>query len=338
MDRPVVASGTEAEFREALGLSQLPFVVTDNNEVIRLANRATAELLGMSATELIGRPGPEFLGPSDAVAAGRNALLSGAVSSMRSELHVHRPDGTTVPIWIWTRMVEIDGSRAAVSILVPRQEAASPATEAWRMTEELEIAVGIADTHWRVEMVSSDIQVLTGAEPGDVIGSSLRQLVHPDDSAAFDEDHVLATAGVEVRLRRPDDTWREATVYYGPGPDPADWAFAIIATQEVPSESSEGRIAELEFRLRRIGTEVRAARVVDRIPGLPDAGEFPQLSELSARQWEILSRLLDGERVPTIANELYLSQSTVRNHLAAIFKRFGVHSQTELLELLRPHR
>jgi DNA-binding NarL/FixJ family response regulator len=44
---------------------------------------------------------------------------------------------------------------------------------------------------------------------------------------------------------------------------------------------------------------------------------------------------LQGKRVPTIARELYIGQSTVRNHLSEIFKRFAVHSQPELLEALQ---
>jgi len=51
----------------------------------------------------------------------------------------------------------------------------------------------------------------------------------------------------------------------------------------------------------------------------------------STRQWEILSRLVRGERVGDIANALYLSPSTVRNHLTAIYRKFGVHSQAELV-------
>jgi DNA-binding CsgD family transcriptional regulator len=39
--------------------------------------------------------------------------------------------------------------------------------------------------------------------------------------------------------------------------------------------------------------------------------------------------------VPAVARDLYVSQSTVRNHLSAIFHLFGVHSQAELLALLR---
>ena len=37
---------------------------------------------------------------------------------------------------------------------------------------------------------------------------------------------------------------------------------------------------------------------------------------------------------PEIARSMYLSQSTVRNHLTAVYRKFGVHSQRELLELL----
>jgi DNA-binding NarL/FixJ family response regulator len=66
-----------------------------------------------------------------------------------------------------------------------------------------------------------------------------------------------------------------------------------------------------------------------------DAFRVPALSELSRRQWDVVSRLARGERVSTIATELYLSQSTVRNHLSAIFRKVGVHSQRELLALLR---
>jgi DNA-binding NarL/FixJ family response regulator len=53
----------------------------------------------------------------------------------------------------------------------------------------------------------------------------------------------------------------------------------------------------------------------------------PGLREVSVRQLEIMRRLVAGERVPTIAAALNLANSTVRNHLAAISRRVGVHSQ-----------
>jgi DNA-binding NarL/FixJ family response regulator len=68
----------------------------------------------------------------------------------------------------------------------------------------------------------------------------------------------------------------------------------------------------------------------------PPASEFlPGLPHLTSREQEVLTRLLDGQRVASIAAELFVSQSTVRNHLSAIFRKVGVHSQAALLRRLR---
>jgi len=65
---------------------------------------------------------------------------------------------------------------------------------------------------------------------------------------------------------------------------------------------------------------------------------LPAMSDLPVRQREVLVRLARGERVPQIAKEMYLSPKTVRNHLAAIFRKAGVHSQQQLLARLRHPR
>jgi DNA-binding CsgD family transcriptional regulator len=59
------------------------------------------------------------------------------------------------------------------------------------------------------------------------------------------------------------------------------------------------------------------------------------LSRLSARELEIVQRLLAGDRVPRIADSMYLARSTVRNHLSSVFRKFGVNSQQQLIVLLR---
>ena len=56
---------------------------------------------------------------------------------------------------------------------------------------------------------------------------------------------------------------------------------------------------------------------------------------LTAREQEIVSRLLDGDRVPAIARALYLGQSTVRNHLTAVYRKLNVSSQQELVDLYK---
>jgi DNA-binding NarL/FixJ family response regulator len=62
---------------------------------------------------------------------------------------------------------------------------------------------------------------------------------------------------------------------------------------------------------------------------------FEALDSLPARQREIVAALLQGKRTAGIAREMFVSESTVRSHLSAIFKAFGVKSQTQLITLLR---
>jgi DNA-binding CsgD family transcriptional regulator len=97
----------------------------------------------------------------------------------------------------------------------------------------------------------------------------------------------------------------------------------------------DDRVAELEAHLRRIVAELRAAGVMEDLDILPPANHQPPRADLTSRERQILIRLRDAQRVSQIAAELYVSPSTVRNHLATIFRKFGVHSQAELLAVLR---
>ncbi|MEA3077184.1 MAG: hypothetical protein QOF60_2092 [Actinomycetota bacterium] len=70
----------------------------------------------------------------------------------------------------------------------------------------------------------------------------------------------------------------------------------------------------------------------------PRAASLSFLGDLSDRQRQIAIRLARGDRVGMIAEALYLSRSTVRNHLVAIFRKAGVHNQEELLRVLRDEK
>jgi DNA-binding NarL/FixJ family response regulator len=93
------------------------------------------------------------------------------------------------------------------------------------------------------------------------------------------------------------------------------------------------REAELEDHLRRIAIEIEASGILARSASVPEIAlaRLAETSMLTARQREVLRRLVAGQRVRTIATELFVSQSTIRNHLSAIFEHFGVHNQAELL-------
>jgi DNA-binding CsgD family transcriptional regulator len=56
---------------------------------------------------------------------------------------------------------------------------------------------------------------------------------------------------------------------------------------------------------------------------------------LRPRERQIADLMLDHFRVPAIAAHLGISDHTVRNHLKNMYRRLGVHSQQELLGLLK---
>lgn len=60
-----------------------------------------------------------------------------------------------------------------------------------------------------------------------------------------------------------------------------------------------------------------------------------QLFSFSSREAEVLDLLSRGNRVEQIAKALFLSSHTVRNHIKAMFRKTGVHSQGELVSFAR---
>jgi DNA-binding CsgD family transcriptional regulator len=167
----------------------------------------------------------------------------------------------------------------------------------WRLPEAP--LVGTVDDTWRLAEVSLDAAAWFGLHPEECPRRALHTLVHPDDAPA-----LLLAAGrsrvvgrgvpVGIRVRRHDGAWT-----------PVRCEISPLCGHNPP-----------RFALAMWAPE----------PALPH--------DLSRRQLEILRRLVRGERVPTIALELSVSQSTVRGHLSAIYRSLGVHSQSELLARL----
>jgi PAS domain S-box-containing protein len=112
---------------------------------------------------------------------------------------------------------------------------------------------------------------------------------------------------------------------------------AAQADSRQATDNLKARVQELERLARHVVLELLDAGVAP--GGLPGNGSLPDngvLDELSPREREILEQLLVGQRVPTVAARLEISENTVRAHLKSIFKKAGVQSQAELLDKLHP--
>jgi DNA-binding NarL/FixJ family response regulator len=65
--------------------------------------------------------------------------------------------------------------------------------------------------------------------------------------------------------------------------------------------------------------------------------ENPHIGELSARQREVLEMVVEGLSNAEIAKRLYLSESTIKQHLRATYKLLGVRNRTEAAKTMRDH-
>jgi len=309
--------------------------------VVRIANEPFARLTGRTVCDVIGLELLDLLDPRDAVEQVLIGIGSGAIDGVQANGRIHRVDGSTVPVVMWSRVLNLDDRRAVVSLVVPVQQVGRLGRDPSAPWRDLSaVAAGTADREWRVKWVSADLHDIVEQEPGTWVGSSILDMVHPDDVVALVDPGgaVPEQPPRRGRIRFPHGGggWVEvcflsATI----GADPRDIAFAVVGTPGL-GHTPTSRVAELELRLRHIEAEVRASGVLDEFENVSTPSDHPQFGELTSRQWEILNRVLRGERPSTVAQALYLSPSTVRNHLSVVFRKFGVHSQLELIQKLQP--
>jgi DNA-binding NarL/FixJ family response regulator len=110
-----------------------------------------------------------------------------------------------------------------------------------------------------------------------------------------------------------------------------------LAATRRRSDELAATTARLETRFKQIADVVGAASSpASTGEGLPIPPELAAgLATLSGREREVLKLLREGHRVASIARELSVSPFTVRNHLRAVFRKIGAHSQEQVLEWLR---
>lgn len=108
----------------------------------------------------------------------------------------------------------------------------------------------------------------------------------------------------------------------------------MAAVKKRPSSNRDlaRRVHRLEEALRRIAAELESCGIM--LPA-SRSRDIPELRNLTPREYEVLSHLKQGARVPTIARRLQISASTVRNHLRSAFVKLHVNSQAELMEKLQ---
>jgi DNA-binding CsgD family transcriptional regulator len=197
-------------------------------------------------------------------------------------------------------------------------------------------AVVALDDRWRVRRLAGEDKQLR-----DVLGdgAAMTAVVDPRDMVdllfAFSGATTEIDAAARVRLLSATESVLVDIDVTRVGDGSWSVGLARVQTTQAGDPGTSQRVQELEGSLHRIARELHGTGVVNGSAATVDVLRVPGVSQLPERQREIVVRLARGERVGTIAANMFLSANTVRNHLSAVFRKFGVHSQEELFMLLR---
>jgi DNA-binding CsgD family transcriptional regulator len=341
----VVRNELRNELTEMIRRTPLPLALLDlASNRLTLVNAPFAALIKVEASQAEGLDFLSMLPAEDLAVAERvlAGVASGIIDSCQGQGRWHSPQGDAVDVVASVR--PLDASKPRTRALVAAAVATgTPTGEHWLAPDSKGMAFGAIDHDWHISEISADAAELLGWDPEDSRGTPLQTLVHPDDVSLLlltlgRSGAVRRAAVTRLRVRGVGGDWSPVRLAVSPlcNHNPPRFSVAFGLTTPGNSESSDDRANRLEGHLWRIAVEVQSAGVSD----LSEAGQGwwadPMLRGLSRRQSEILRRLTRGQRVPAIARELFVSPSTVRNHLSAIYRRLGVHSQSELLARLMP--
>ena len=191
--------------------------------------------------------------------------------------------------------------------------------------------VGTTDERMFIDRVSPGSEGFIGYSPAELLGQPIVNFIHEtnvtDLLEAFEEavqSHDGASRAVAVRVKGGDVLPCEAVIVaLVPAPSSA-FAFIPEGAPLLPTSATAQQ--RLVWRLGGNVWDPTAAQM---------NGDPIGIAQLTTREMEIVRLLVAGHRVRSISQRLFLSQSTVRSHLSTIFSKFGVRSQSELLDLLR---
>jgi PAS domain S-box-containing protein len=172
----------------------------------------------------------------------------------------------------------------------------------------------LASAEFNIEYVSANASTALGWTTGQLEGRSLLDLVHTEDQL------VVAEALEAVRAQRAG----------------SEGAIAL-EMMSVRVRDGNGRWARVTARGGNLIDDPKVGGIIVLVRGADDplAEAFGELAaKLTPREREVVRLVTDGYRVSTIARELGLAPSTVRNHLSAIFHKLGVANQSQLVERL----
>jgi DNA-binding CsgD family transcriptional regulator/PAS domain-containing protein len=330
---PAVA---EAVNSSAIAVAQVDLAT---HRVVAVSDAAAA-LVGLEREHLVGRLATDFV--EGEATGGLPLLATGRLEGFEAKRQIRRADGTVVAAYVWAHVLGLTRpARYGAAFLMDGAPAQPPSLWLASAASDQKV-IGTVDGQWRIDRISQEVRSVLGCLPREVAGKQPLTSVNPHDlpQVLSGLAHVHATdrnAVVRLRVRRADSSWLWCRAHLSAMGGAPRFAFTLraLTAENIPDGE---RLSSLEHRLATIAQEVRSLAFPVPPDRSPVLAEIPELADLTSREWQTLSLFADGGRVAGISDALGLSQSTVRNHLSAIFRKLGVSSQAELQDRIRASR
>jgi DNA-binding CsgD family transcriptional regulator len=311
------------------------------SEKIIAASPSALLLLDAGGGTVVGRSLEQFT--ADRATSGSDLFAGGRLNGFEAFRVLRRAGGPDLKVRVWIRTFDHQPPTRFVLAVIVADKAPLTAPRA-AQSMDAPAVVGTTNASLIVERISSDAETLFGWSVHDLLGRPLVSLVAKHDvqncvaaldEAASSQNGVtvyldVQTKGTDLRASMGSLGCEMLLLPLQPAPS---CAFVFLPTPEQLSRTHVAR--DLSAILARLGRGAEIAQLVRGVTGALTDRDIPGLSQLTTRELEILTHLVDGHRAPAIANQLFLTQSTVRNHLASIFNKVGVTSQQQLLDLFR---
>ena len=335
---PPVSAGEIARLAASV-LEKIAFpalVLEAPSERIVASSPGATQLIDPEGGMIVGHLLEEFT--VDRAQSGADRFAGGLVNGFETFRTLRRRVGEDARVRMWIRPFDGKPSSQFVVVVIVADEPARdgmPRTD-WR---EAPAVVGMLDARLLVERISGDAEELFKVDVDRLLGVSLLSLVAEYDVAsclAALSEASSAQSGITLHLdirTAVEGPVMRCEVWLLPLRPAPSCAFVFLPIPEgVDVAQLPGNLSTMLMRLGRGAEVAQVAR--DALRGLQQ-NVVPGLNRLTTRELEIVSRLRGGDRSPAIARELFLSQSTVRTHLASVFAKLGVASQQELLNLFK---
>jgi DNA-binding CsgD family transcriptional regulator len=329
------------EAEQAVETTSTPvFVMAVPTEEIIACSPSASLLLDPNGGSVLGHSVEEFT--TDAPTGALALFARGRVNGYDAVRMLRRSGGADVAVRLWIHRYDRQPpTRYALVLLEAVALARGRQVKPHSLAASL--VVGTVDRASRIERISSNAEDLFATPMGELLNSPLARLIEPTDAEQFTVALADTAAGqhsivlhVGLRATRDDEERVRCEVLLLPLQP--DLACAFVFRPEPTRPDGAQETSSVPAMLGRLCEAVDLAAVARSRYAAMTNQALPGFGKLSARELEIVVRLIEGDRVPAIAAQLYLSPSTVRSHLAVVYSKLNIGSQQDLLNLAKAAR